>query len=312
MSSHSKRILPLFSLVLLVLPLNRSAYPQEASQVSFSQKPGQLIISIRDKEFATYTVKDAKNTRPFFANVYAPGGIKVTRNYPPQKGDQKDHPHHQGIFFTFGDLHGIDFWRTKGRTVHKKFVHAPQGGAGKGTFTVANAYLSLDGKSTLCEEVCQYTIRVTDQGYRIELDTKLTASSGEVSFGSKEEGGMAARVATPLAVVNSGRMVDNHGRVNGKQIWGKEATWVDYSGPIKGQHVGLTILVHPDNPRPSWWHARDYGLLAANPFGPLNSKKGGLQLKKGESLRLRYAVVLHSHSQAKEYVPEEAYRNYVK
>jgi hypothetical protein len=60
---------------------------------------------------------------------------------------------------------------------------------------------------------------------------------------------------------------------------------------------------HPSNLRhPTWWHARDYGLLAANPFGihDFEAKKdktlGNHVLKKGESLTFRYLVVLHHGS----------------
>jgi hypothetical protein len=57
---------------------------------------------------------------------------------------------------------------------------------------------------------------------------------------------------------------------------------------------------HPSNLRhPTWWHARDYGLLAANPFGihDFEGKEdehlGDYTLKKDETLTLRYQVVVH-------------------
>jgi hypothetical protein len=51
------------------------------------------------------------------------------------------------------------------------------------------------------------------------------------------------------------------------------------------------------NFRPSWFHARDYGLFVANPFGRQAFRKGEpsrVEVKPGETFRLRFAVLLHS------------------
>ena len=101
-------------ILLVALPLNA----QNKRAVTFQQKTGVLHINIGGKRFADYHFRTPGETRPFFANVYAPGQIKATRNYPPRKNDLKDHPHHQGIFLTFGDLNGIDFWHRKGKVAH--------------------------------------------------------------------------------------------------------------------------------------------------------------------------------------------------
>ncbi len=62
-------------------------------------------------------------------------------------------------------------------------------------------------------------------------------------------------------IVNSDGLVDD-------EAWGKQAAWVDYSGPVDGQTVGIAILNHPQSLRyPTYWHVRTYGLFAANPFG---------------------------------------------
>lgn len=276
--------------------------------ISVENAPGKLLFSIGGEPFAAYHYEDVK--RPFFANVYAPGKIKATRNFPPEKGDQTDHPHHQGIFLTFGDLNGIDYWHGTGKTVHAGFVKEPATAAGRMTFTVKNKYLSKDDKETLCSELGVCTIRSTKDGRVIEFDSVFTAEA-VVRIGSKEEGGLAARMATPLAVMNGGRMIDNEGRVNGKEIWGQKAAWVDYSGKLGNRRVGITIMAHPLNPRPSYWHARDYGLFAANPFGPLGSKDGGMTLDKGASFRLRFAALVHSQEDGKPFDPAAAYKEYL-
>ncbi|MFT4513472.1 MAG: hypothetical protein ACI91B_002175, partial [Planctomycetota bacterium] len=82
-------------------------------------------------------------------------------------------------------------------------------------------------------------------------------------------------------------------------VWGQRARWIDDSGVVDGKPVGVTMMDHPKNLRfPTWWHARTYGLLAANPFGLHDFEKqpagtGDFVLKKGDTLSLRYRVLLH-------------------
>jgi hypothetical protein len=82
-------------------------------------------------------------------------------------------------------------------------------------------------------------------------------------------------------------------------LWGKPSNWCDYSGEIAGEKVGVAILDHPDNPRhPVRWHARGYGLFAANPWGLSvftndKTQNGAMTLDPGKSLRYRYRVIIH-------------------
>ena len=84
------------------------------------------------------------------------------------------------------------------------------------------------------------------------------------------------------------------------EAWGLPAAWVDYTGPVEGETLGLAIFSHPKCFRPSpRWHVRGYGLFAANPFGqtdfpqPELAKQGAVTIKQGDKLSLRYRVLLH-------------------
>jgi len=297
-------------LTLLLLVISTDCGGEEKPAVTFDRQKDKLVIQIGGKPFTEYVFRDPNLARPYFANVFTPAGIKVTRNHPLEKGDQQDHPHHTGIFFTFGDLNGADFWHGKGKTKHLNFIVHPESRLGTGFFIVRNLYSSPDGKTPYCAGTCHYTIDVVPQGYRIIMETRISWDKGDFSIGSKEEGGLAARVATALTVENGGTMTDSEGRSGGKAIWGQQADWVDYSGSLQGKHVGLTIMAHPGNFSRCWWHARDYGLMSANPFGPLNKKDLRKVIKPGKSLHLSYAVLIHSHDQAGQYRPAEAYRQY--
>jgi hypothetical protein len=77
----------------------------------------------------------------------------------------------------------------------------------------------------------------------------------------------------------------------------------------------MTILCHPDNFRPSWMHARDYGLMVANPFGRKAMKQGDeskVTIKPGESLKLRYGIWVYASKRDTDVDIESVYRKYVK
>ena len=264
---------------------------------TFQDDGRSLRIRCGERDVATYYYKHDKIKRPFFAHVKAPSGIEVTRNFPPSKGDRKDHADmHPGIWMAFGDIGGEDFWRNRGRVVHDRFIQQPLGAAGQGSFTQRKFYQRTDG-SVVCNEDFRCTIRVVENAYLIQLDATFSGANGrEFYFGDQEEMGLGIRVATPITEVNGGAITDAAGRNGAMTIWSQSSAWCDYSGKIDGQELGLTILCHPDNFRPSWMHARNYGLIAANPFGRKAMRKGTTSkvvVKKDETLRLRYAILVH-------------------
>jgi hypothetical protein len=270
----------------------------EAPTIAFTAQPGKLQITVGGQPLATYVYQDEQIPRPYFAQVCAPGGIQVTRNHPPVAGtDATDHATmHPGIWLAFGDLSGADNWRNRARVRQDTFVEEPKGGRGSGSFAVRNHYLSADGKQLLCQETCRYTIRVRPAGYLILWDSEFRPEGPEVVFGDQEEMGLGVRVATPLTVPHGGQITTNTGAKNEKQVRGQTADWCDYSGTREGFRIGVTLLPHPQNFRPSWYHARDYGLVVANPFGRqalTGGERSRVVVKPGETFRLRFGVLLH-------------------
>jgi hypothetical protein len=129
---------------------------------------------------------------------------------------------------------------------------------------------------------------------------------------------MAFRVAPTLRTkgkVAKGNMLNSEG-VSGKAAWGKKAKWCDYYGPLNGKTVGIAIMDHKANPRhPTTWHARDYGLCCANPFGLSYFEKkprgtGNMEIKAGESVTFKYRVLVHEGT-AEEADVEQQYERYV-
>ena len=81
-------------------------------------------------------------------------------------------------------------------------------------------------------------------------------------------------------------------------IWGKRATWVDYTADLGGESLGVAIMDHPQNPRhPTYWHARDYGLFALNPFGRKSfdptQEESQWKIPAGQKLEFRWGVLIH-------------------
>ena len=141
----------------------------------------------------------------------------------------------------------------------------------------------------------------------IDWTTSIHATDADVTFGDTKEGTFGIRTHPNLRLNNdpnrgvttaNGQAINSEA-VTGQEIWGKRAKWVDYSGVIEDKTVGIAFMDHPTNLRhPTWWHARQYGLVAANPFGihafdgqPAGT--GKLTVPAGESITLRYRLIFH-------------------
>ena len=133
-----------------------------------------------------------------------------------------------------------------------------------------------------------------------DLDITLTALDTPVKLGDTKEGFFAIRLADKLAEKGgTGTMTNAEGAQKMKNVWGKPSPWVDYSGTLEGEQLGVAIFDHPQNPKhPTTWHSRDYGLFAANALGDHDfqndkTKDGSITIQPGKSLRFRYRVVIH-------------------
>ena len=304
-------------------PSKPDAAPTRADELagkSFGSKSGfeihcrndRLDISLNDKPLAQYFYRHDKVWRPFFANLKTPGGLQVTRNFPPQEGDPEDHwDMHPGLSLGFAVLDGVNFWHNReGSVVHQGFDRLICNGD-QAEFTALNRY--LDGsRRELCKEVVSYRIGTNADGYLLTVDTRITASEA-IFFGVKEEMGFTLRVATPITVKHGkGSILSASGGKDEKGTWGKVDSWWDYFGPIGDTSSGIHIMSAPGNPE-VWSHSRDYGVLVANPF-PVDIKENRgkkVSLSAGESLHLQFGVQIHEHANRAQYDPGAAFERYL-
>ena len=284
-------------------------FPVADGEFEFLEEGGELRLHLDGEEIATYLLEHDELTRRAFVNVRTPSGIQVTRNFPPRKPEDIDpgyrreagiiHPVlHAGLWMSFGWIDGNDYWRLTSKVKHEGFFGEPVGGRGEASFETRDRYLSADGNETVCIQETHYHFRHVNEGILLEWDAKFYNDDRDFVFGDQEESGLAIRIASPLRVQGgNGQIVNNRGEENGAGTWGKEFEWINYSGEIDGKLVGLLVVPHPDNPRTSWSHSRDYGALVSNPF-PKQPKERRepyvtTTVKKGERFRLRYSVLIH-------------------
>jgi hypothetical protein len=174
-----------------------------------------------------------------------------------------------------------------------------------------NKWVAPDGK-LVCTDTRTHRFYNTPDGQMMDFDVTIHASEGEVVFGDTKEGSMGIRLASTMRLkgaVGKGHIINSEGVTDG-DTWGKRAAWVDYYGPVEDQVVGVAIFDHPSNPQhPTWWHVRDYGLFAVNPFGVHDFEKkpagvGDFKIPAGQSATFKYRFYFHKGDQIQGKVAE--------
>lgn len=292
------------------------------AEVTIERSDRGAVIKINGKPFAEYLTRAGH--QPAVWPVIGPTGKAMTRSYPDGPllpGEMNDHPHHHSLWFTHGNVNGRDFWTNHEQSHqdseirHREFVATEGGETGK--IVTRNDWIA-DGSKVL-EDERTLTFGENEFGRYIDFAVTLEASDGDVTFGETKEGSFGVRANGPLTVdaKQGARLVNSRGMTDG-EAWGKFADWIDDYGPVDGEEMGIAIFSHPANYRhPTRWHARTYGLLAANPFGegdfpPDDSqpKQGPKMLPKGEKLTLRYRVLLHTGNPDQAEV-QQAYETFI-
>jgi len=268
--------------------------------VEVRRKDGTVDVTLRGKPFATYCFTDLP--KPVLYPLIGPTGVNVTRHYPMRNdvpGESHDHIHHRSLWWTHGEVNGVDFWAESpkaGKTVHRAF-ELLAGGPVLGIIRARNDWVAPGGKKVL-EDVREIRFYNVARGRVFDFAIELRATEGPVEFGDTKEGSFGIRLAPSLRVDKGGHMVNANGDKD-KQCWGKRAPWCDDYGVLQGKVVGVAIMDSPQSFRyPTYWHARTYGLFAANPFGLRyfigdKAGKGRYTLPQGQSIKFLYRVYLH-------------------
>jgi Methane oxygenase PmoA len=283
------------------------------AEVTVERTERGAAIKIDGNLFAEYLTKAGHS--PAIWPIIGPTGKRMTRSFPldsSQPNEKTDHPHHQSMWFTHGDVNGLDFWGANANQapagkenlqIVQRDLKEAKGEGGTARIVTRNDW--MNGDKRVCEDERTMTFGSETNGDRwIDCKIIVKATDGDVTFGDTKEGAFGIRVPETMKVdaKQGGHIVNSTGQTDA-DAWGLPAEWVDYMGPadgqVEGETVGIAIFSHPSSFRPKCrWHVRTYGLFAANPFGekdfnPADTKQGAVTIKQGDSLTLRYRVLFH-------------------
>lgn len=289
----------------------------------------QKVDVLVDGELFTSFIYPDTLDKPVLFPINTSQGTTITRGWPlaPRPGERFDHPHHIGLWFNYGDVNGLDFWNNSyaipadkksnyGHIVLSK-INSISASGSTGKLEVTQEWKNLDGM-TLLEENTTFIFSADESDRSIERISTLTAVNEAVYFTDNKEGMLALRVARELEHPStkpelftdaSGKITDvpsmnNEGisgmytSSNGKKgddVWGTRGDWVELAGKIGEEPISVIIYDHPGNVGyPTYWHARGYGLFAANPLGQKAMSEGkeelNYKLEKGESMTFKFKV----------------------
>ncbi len=288
------------------------------AELILDSEESRVDIVVRGQSFTSYHFGPARS-KPILFPVRAPGGRIVNRLYPLQDNgldEARDHPHQKSLWFTYGDVDGVDFWtgRDGAHIRHRSVLEMTSGETG--ILKVANDWIDPEGRAVL-QEIRRLEFGGGEDSFWVDHTSDLLAPERPVKMGETKEGMFAIRVAADFREDRGGSVyLDAFGRRGAKSIWGTRVPWVVLQGELSGGPLTIAIFDHPSTfNHPSYWHARDYGLFAANPLGRKHFVEGsvpvGVQIQVGERLRFRYRLSVYSAKVKKERLDSE-YQAYIR
>ena len=310
--------------------LTAQATSPNAVQIITRDADRRVDVLVGGKPFTSY-IYPTTLKKPVLFPLRSASGAVMTRGFPlePKAGERVDHPHHAGLWFSYGNVSGLDFWNNSdsikasdayhmGTTLHRA-VTGSTNGVGEGTLDVATDWVNFQNKPVLKEQV-HFIFRAQNGLRSIDRVTTLTALDTVVTFKDDKEGLIGIRVArgleqpsttaekfvdasgrpTTVAVLDNTGVVGKYTSSEGKEgdaVWGTRGRWTMLTGVVNNEPVTLAILDHPANPGfPTYWHARGYGMFAANNLGQKVFSNGkqelNFNLDAGKSITFRHRILI--------------------
>ncbi len=284
-----------------------------SATVELKPAQNQIDVSIDGNAFTTYYFSP-EIAKPYLMPLRTTSGDIITRGFPVgndvsgQPQGRAFEPHQRPLYFGHGDIDGLDFWQEPifdkyyRDHSHQAYGHMSLKGAAEvrqqQRSIVARFTLNDPNNRVIGEETQSFTFHGDTHTRVVDCMFVLYATAGPLDIGDTKEGTFGIRLAPELSAPLD-HMINSNGAEGEKAIWGKPADWVDYSGTMAGKSVGIAVFDHPKSFRhPTTWHARAYGLLAANPFGLREftrdeNKDGAWTIPEGKSVTFRYRVLIH-------------------
>ena len=317
------------ALIMVNLPVMETiAQKSEPVKIVKDAKENKYDISIGGKFFTSF-LYPSNLEKPVLYPIHSAKGTEVTRGFPlhPKAGDPTDHPHHLGLWFNFENVNGLDFWNNSyaipaekknlyGWIKTDRILKTSDGAKGELAY---HANWTNQKNEVLLEETTTYEFSGTASQRIIDRTTVLKAKT-PVVFNDAKDGLLGLRLAHALEIpaTTDQKFTDDKGNVTvvkagtdkipngnyitsegkeGNDAWSTRGVWCKVYGKMGTDSVSISIIDHPSNPNyPTFWHARGYGLFAANPLGEKiftnNKSAKNLTLKPGESVTFRYRILI--------------------
>tara|TARA_B110000037_G_scaffold33657_2_gene40651 strand:- start:11050 stop:11934 length:885 start_codon:yes stop_codon:yes gene_type:complete len=279
---------------ILVVALLFSIAIQAQTKVT-AKKVGDKIEIRNNGRLLTNYILSEHEKYPFFYPVNGPSNASVTsmRN--------GNYPHHSSLFFGCDKVNEGNYWQEgldRGQIVSLRADIIESGGE---KAVIENECIwKRPGADAPIKDKRTITVTVISKDkYQIDFDVTMEMLL-DVTINKTNHSLFSGRMDPDLAVTNGGTMINAEGETSEKGTFGKPSSWIDFYGKRMGGIEGMAILQHPSNEfYPSPWFTRDYGFFSPTPmYWPENDKF--ISLKKGEIIKLRYRVLVHSgdHEQA--------------
>lgn len=324
-----KKILSFTLFLAAIIPLV-SAQKKQFITVREDSARKEIIVMADDSPFTAFIYPDNLE-KPTLYPIFAANGEVITRGFPlaPRPNEPTDHPHHIGLWMNYESVNGLDFWNNSSAIPENKknkygwikttaISETKSGTAGVIKYTADWRDIK---KHVLLREHTAFTFTATTNFRVIDRTTTFTAMEA-VSFADVKDGLLGLRVAHELELPSKEerQFTDMHGSVTtikgnsesntiGHYItsenkvdddaWGTRGKWCMLYGQKGKDTISIVIMDNPDNVGyPTYWHARSYGLFAANPLGQKVFSNGNevlnLRLEKGNSVTFRYRILIAS------------------
>lgn len=273
--------------VLLLLLSSIASYSQ--TKITAQKLGSKIDITINNNFFTSYIFSEDEKY-PFFFPVNAPSGAGVTsmRN--------GTYPHHSSLFFGCDRVNGGNYWQEgleKGQIIALRTDIVESGGD---KVVIDNECIwRRPGANAPIKDIRKITISAPSKElYQIDFEVSMEMLM-DVKIEKTNHSFFSGRMDPDLAVTNGGTMINAEGEKSEKGTFGKKSPWIDCYGKRGDKIEGMAIIQHPSNEWfPSAWFTRDYGFFSPTPmYWPANDKEG-TNLKKGQVIKLRYRVLVHS------------------
>ena len=321
---------------------------ERAVRIVKNEELRRVDVFVNGQPFTSYIWPETL-TKPVLYPLRTAHGTIITRGFPlePRPGERVDHPHHAGYWFTYGNVNGIDFWnnsvalppeqRLKMGMIAQRRITRVTHGKDRGELSVETDWI-MPGGQPIMREATTFVFHSGPNLRAIDRITTLTALDKRVLFHDDKEGLIGMRVRReleqptnePLAFTDSSgrpttvKVLDNTGvtgqyrsseEKTGDAVWGTRARWTMLTGKVGQESITLIMLDHPNNVGfPTYWHARGYGLFAANPLGQevfsSGKEKLDFTLEPKQSVTFRYRLLIISGPTTPDKV-ETQYRKFV-